>query len=281
MNKFSSIADAVAEEALEQTIISLTWKQGRLGASIVHAEASYRISLLEEQPETTNLPTVESRNLYIAIYLIFVVLNELEPNIVLLPGRGEHHFNQTVETLITRINNELNDNKQIDWQCGLAREYQPNLFRTLFMVTDDLVNTNKLSIMAASALLAFLQRVRPAQKLPSEIEWFNMTDCLALDWDTLVSLQIISDERHPNMHVSKLGAGGLSLMSLANKCKSPAGRKLLWQWIVRPLKDRVKIQERLDIIEKIIKKVGIKGLLPEFQEIFRGIPRIEVRTNYH
>lgn len=69
------------------------------------------------------------------------------------------------------------------------------------------------------------------------------------------------------------------VLVLMNKCKSPAGRILFKQWLLRPLKDKIKIEKRLEFVEWIIKVVANHGLLPEIQRLLSTIPRVQVNNS--
>lgn len=204
----------------------------------------------------------------------FIVIHELEPDIVVIPGRGDHQFSETVEYILNHV-----EGSKTELQRGLTLEYKATAFLSRFGITDDLKKANSASIEAGSALLATLKRCAPHQSLPIELEWFSMSDCMTLDYDSLMSLQIMSDEPHPNMHMSMRRAeSGLSLSSLLNKCKSPAGRKLMRQWILRPLKTINAIRKRHDIVESLIKNKSLRGLLAEVHNVLYGVPRVEVKS---
>lgn len=127
----------------------------------------------------------------------------------------------------------------------------------------------------------------------SSVHWFNRSKHLQIHQESLLALQIINDEDHPNMHFGKR-QGGLSLLGMGffsqassvlncigimNQCKSPSGRILIKNWICNPLKDRLEIEKRLQAVERIIELNEQRGIIKELQHLLRGIPRI--RSTIH
>lgn len=123
--------------------------------------------------------------------------------------------------------------------------------------------------------------------IPSSMEWFSLSSYMAIDNDSLLSLQIISQEGHPNMHFTNARCG-ISLFSnqplvrelefdgigLMNKCKSAPGKHLFRYWLLRPLKVQCLIEQRQAAVEWMIEHIVSRGYLQDIQNLLRGINRV-------
>lgn len=125
---------------------------------------------------------------------------------------------------------------------------------------------SRLTVGCAGAVLSYIQRRRATAYLPGDgeasglfrvdtIEMFSLAESMFINTDTLLSLQIISTESHPNAQqhgpASKSASGGskegLSVFGLfQNFAKTGQGRALLRQYFLRPSQNKSTIDERLD-----------------------------------
>jgi DNA mismatch repair protein MSH5 len=119
---------------------------------------------------------------------------------------------------------------------------------------------SRLTIGCSGAILSYLQRRRSVEYLPGDeaanvafrvrsTEMFALSDTLFINVDTLVSLQIIQSESHPNAHMqgySTHGAKeGLSVYGLFHHfAHTPQGKHKLRQIFLRPSMDLEIIEER-------------------------------------
>lgn len=95
---------------------------------------------------------------------------------------------------------------------------------------------------------------------------------MQLDESALKCLQIISQERHPNMH-SPVVKECLSLYGIMNKPKSVFGRRLFDINFKRPLCDVNLINQRLGLVEYFI---GKPDLCRSIENSFKGLGNIKV-----
>ena len=128
---------------------------------------------------------------------------------------------------------------------------------------------SRLTVGCAGAVLSYLQRRRATSFLPGDhaaaalfrvatIEMFSLKDSMFINADTLLSLQIVSTESHPNAQNqgpssrgrSSGGAKeGFSVYGLFHPfAKTSQGRTLLRQYFLRPSLNLTIINERLDTI---------------------------------
>lgn len=127
---------------------------------------------------------------------------------------------------------------------------------------------SRLTVGCAGAVLSYIQRRRATSYLPgdweasglfrvSTIEMFSLSESMFMNADTLLSLQIMSTEAHPNAQqhgpTSKSASSGskegLSVYGLFQDfAKTGQGRTLLRQYFLRPSQNKATIDERLNTI---------------------------------
>jgi DNA mismatch repair protein MSH5 len=132
---------------------------------------------------------------------------------------------------------------------------------------------SRLTVGCAGAVLSYIQRRRATSYLPGDgdasgmfrvgtIEMFSLSESMFINTDTLLSLQIMSTESHPNAQqhgpASKAGSGGskegLSVYGLFQHfAKTSQGRMLLRQYFLRPSQNKATIDERLDTISFLVR----------------------------
>jgi DNA mismatch repair protein MSH5 len=132
---------------------------------------------------------------------------------------------------------------------------------------------SRMTVGCAGAVLSYIQRRRATSYLPHDgdalgmfrvgtIEMFSLAESMFINTDTLLSLQIMSTESHPNAQqhgpASKAGSGGskegLSVYGLFQHfAKTGQGRTLLRQYFLRPSQDKAMIDERLDTTSFLVR----------------------------
>lgn len=132
---------------------------------------------------------------------------------------------------------------------------------------------SRLTVGCAGAVLSYIQRRRATSYLPGDgdasgmfrvgtIEMFSLSESMFINTDTLLSLQIMSTESHPNAQqhgpASKAGSGGskegLSVYGLFQHfAKTSQGRMLLRQYFLRPSQNKTTIDERLDTTSFLVR----------------------------
>lgn len=132
---------------------------------------------------------------------------------------------------------------------------------------------SRLTVGCAGAVLSYIQRRRATAYLPGDgestgmfrvgtIEMFSLSESMFINTDTMLSLQIMSTESHPNAQqhgpASKAGSGGskegLSVYGLFQHfAKTGQGRSLLRQFFLRPSQNKAIIDERLDTTSFLIR----------------------------
>ncbi len=109
-----------------------------------------------------------------------------------------------------------------------------------------------MGVVAAGAALHYLHETHH-EKLEhiSKISRIDEGKYVWLDKFTVKNLELI----HP------LFTGGKSLLDVIDKTNSPMGARLLRRWITLPLKEKSEVEERLDVVEFLLKKSDIEKFL--------------------
>ncbi len=128
----------------------------------------------------------------------------------------------------------------------------------------------KLAIEASGAALFYVKttQMRDMNHIQS-MRTYSENEFMVLDSITLRNLEIIQGIR---------GETGGSLLSVIDHTKTSMGGRLLRKWLLLPLISVVKINERLDAIEDIVKKTllryDLRSQLSNIRDIERLIGRI-------
>eukprot|EP00842_Homolaphlyctis_polyrhiza_P006252 jgi/Hompol1/6628/HPOL_002899-RA len=121
---------------------------------------------------------------------------------------------------------------------------------------------NREMVGSAGALLAYISKSNLDKQSANfslrveSIESICLQNTLQVSASAMISLRIFHNQEHPNVH--RLShKEGLSLFGILSREMSSDGAQLLRQWLLRPLKDREAINERLDAVAWFVR--------PEFQ----------------
>jgi DNA mismatch repair protein MutS len=107
-------------------------------------------------------------------------------------------------------------------------------------------------LIAAGAVLHYLKETEhPNLQHITSIQRIEQNDYLWMDRFTIRNLELLS---------SSVEDGNTLLKVLDNTC-TPMGARLLKRWIVFPLKDSSKINERLDVVEHLILNTDLRNKL--------------------
>ena len=111
-----------------------------------------------------------------------------------------------------------------------------------------------LGIVAAGAILHYLKDTEhPNLQHLTTLQRINKEDFLWMDRFTIRNLELISNGND----------AGLTLNKTLDHTVSPMGARLLKRWIVLPLKEKSKIEERLDLTEDLIKETELRNHLSQ------------------
>jgi len=126
-----------------------------------------------------------------------------------------------------------------------------------------------LAIRAAGALLQYLQETQPAAlKLLNALSTYSLNEFMTLDAATRRNLELTETIRQ--------GETRGSLLSVLDRAITPMGKRLMRQWVSKPLLDIQTITQRQDCVEYFVQN----GLLrAELREILSGFADLERLTN--
>ena len=157
---------------------------------------------------------------------------------------------------------------------------------------------SRATVGCAGAVLSYIQRRRATTYLPGDeaatalfrvatVEMFTLSGSMFINADTLLSLQIMSTESHPNaQQQGPSGKGwstggskeGLSVYGLfQHLAKTPQGRFLLRQYFLRPSMSIAIINERLDAISVLLRPDNT-GCIDRLRESLAKIKNVRVMT---
>jgi DNA mismatch repair protein MutS len=129
-------------------------------------------------------------------------------------------------------------------------------------------------IIAAGAILHYLKDTEhPHLQHISSIQRIDRDDYLWMDKFTIRNLELLGS--------SQEGEQGQSLLKVLDNTVSPMGARLLKRWLLMPLKDQLRINERLDGVEFLIKdpegRISLSQRIRQCGDIERLVARIPVR----
>lgn len=157
---------------------------------------------------------------------------------------------------------------------------------------------SKWTVGCAGAILSYIQRRRASTYLPGDqdsesffrictVQMFSLKDSMFINVDTVLSLQIMSTEAHPNAQQqgpagNKNNSGGskegLSVYGLFQPlAKTPQGRHLLRQYFLRPSTNIHIITERLDTLT-VLQRPDNSAVLDRLAASLSGIKNIRLAT---
>ena len=112
------------------------------------------------------------------------------------------------------------------------------------------VNDLTYGLVAAAAVLHYLKDTEhPNLQHIVSIQRIDRDDFLWMDRFTIRNLELIA----------AAGEGNHTLLSVLDNTVSPMGARLLKRWIIFPLKDIIRINERLDSVEFFIKETDLRN----------------------
>ncbi len=127
------------------------------------------------------------------------------------------------------------------------------------------VDDLKYGLIAASAILHYLKDTEHTNlQHISSIHRMDKQDFLWMDRFTIRNLELI----HKNSE------SGQTLLDVLDNTVSPMGARLLRRWIVFPLKEIPKINERLDLVELLIKETDLRNTLFQHIKLCGDIERL-------
>ncbi len=132
------------------------------------------------------------------------------------------------------------------------------------------VEKNTSGISAAGALLSYIKETQKTDVSHiTKIYYKEVTKYMNLDEHTIQSLELVSPLREDSSH---------TLLSIIDECKTPMGKRLLYRWILNPLKETKDVKMRLDSVEELLNDSllldDLRNCLDEICDVERILGRI-------
>ncbi len=109
--------------------------------------------------------------------------------------------------------------------------------------------------IAAGAIIHYLKDTEhPNLQHITSLQRINRDDFLWMDRFTIKNLELINNSNTEGQH---------TLLNVLDNTVSPMGARLLKRWLVFPLKDLQKINERLDLVEFFIKETELRNKITQ------------------
>ncbi|MFZ1529333.1 MAG: DNA mismatch repair protein MutS [Ferruginibacter sp.] len=126
------------------------------------------------------------------------------------------------------------------------------------------VEEMKTGIIASGAILHYLKDTEhPNLGHITSLQRINKEEHLWMDRFTIRNLEIISN--NPEAH---------TLFKTINHTVSPMGARLLKRWLLMPLNDILRINERLDTVEYLVKETGTRNKLSQHIKLAGDVERL-------
>ncbi|MFN8577761.1 MAG: DNA mismatch repair protein MutS [Candidatus Sericytochromatia bacterium] len=132
------------------------------------------------------------------------------------------------------------------------------------------INNSPLLIGVAGAILSYVEKTQmKALSQFNSLSTYKITDYLVIDNIAKRNLELFSTSR------DNLFQG--SLLSILDQTKTAMGGRLLRAWLLNPLLDKNKINQRLDVVEELFNKNMLRMDLREYLGNIRDIERLSSR----
>lgn len=129
----------------------------------------------------------------------------------------------------------------------------------------------EVGLEAAANLLSYLQETQKTDLHHiNRLRYYNCGEYMLLDESTMRNLEIF--------RTAQTGEYKGSLLSVIDKTQTAMGGRMLANWLLRPLQDKKKIQNRLDAVEVLVKETAkrkkVRELLNTVSDVERLLARI-------
>ena len=129
----------------------------------------------------------------------------------------------------------------------------------------------------ACAVLRYLEETQfGAVRHVSALTQFLDSSTLFMDSATLGNLELLPPEKSQESIDEPP-----SLFSVMNRCRTPMGKRLLREWLVRPLTDLDELQQRRDVVSLLFSDDARLGSLQSLLSACRDVERAIVRLSFN
>jgi DNA mismatch repair protein MutS len=197
-------------------------------------------------------------------------ISHIEPKEILLPD-GLHQKEELVNYFSRAWNPLLTGTDPWVWEIGSSREILQEQLKTKTVEPFGLENHPE-SLIACGAIIHYLRQTQMDDMPPLEDPQFvKSTDFLFIDDSTKKNLELMGSVRGPDRNAS--------LLWVLDETQTAMGARLLRQWMNYPLIDPQTIEARLDAVEELIEKNGIRNKLRSSLKDISDIERLICRIS--
>ncbi len=133
------------------------------------------------------------------------------------------------------------------------------------------IEDKPLIVSSIGALIAYLKQTQKNNlNLVGTIKTYSSCEYMILDYSTQRNLELLKNLRENTTRGT--------LLEVLDKTSTPMGSRLLKKWIVRPLMDIKKINERLDAVEELVENHLLRLQLREYLSKINDIERLIVKV---
>jgi DNA mismatch repair protein MutS len=188
-------------------------------------------------------------------------LNKYSPSEIILPLSLENSdFSKTLKNYFVNYLDDL-------------YFFQDKAIKELSSQFNSIPNMHPFLLTSAGALISYLHQTQKDSLIHiNKINVINTDDFMFIDKVTLHNLNIISNKRDD----------ASTLLSVIDSTKTSMGSRMLRQWLLKPLLNKEKINQRLDAVEELksnlILKDEISDVFSNIQDLERLISRISFKT---
>ncbi|UCE11029.1 MAG: DNA mismatch repair protein MutS [Candidatus Thorarchaeota archaeon] len=132
------------------------------------------------------------------------------------------------------------------------------------------LSERKVALGATGAVLAYLQEVHKTSRITvTSIRTYTLDDHMVVDPTTQRNLELVKNARDGSLRGT--------LMGVLSKTVTPMGKRKLKQWILQPLRDIPRIEQRLDGVDELARKALTRDSITEKLRNTGDIERIVSR----
>ncbi len=169
------------------------------------------------------------------------------------------------------IKDQFHNNHLEEWiyQLDFAYEKLNNQFKTKSLKGFGVENI-KAGIIASGAILRYLEETEHNQiKHINSISRIEQDKYVWLDQFTIRNLELIYPQQE----------NGVPLISVIDKTITPMGARLLKKWILMPLKSKLEINQRLNIVEKFVEDPPIRQNILQHLKQLSDLERLSAKVS--
>ncbi|MFQ5721318.1 MAG: DNA mismatch repair protein MutS, partial [Candidatus Aminicenantales bacterium] len=200
-------------------------------------------------------------------------LFKISPKEIVFPEGEEERVNQLIDqSQVTSPS--LSPLEGWAFELAQAKNLLLSHFKVKSLAGFDLADKN-LAVAAAGALLYYLNKVRKnSLSLIQSLSYHHAHDYLVLDATTIRNLELVRNLRDGRVKDSLLDIIDFTITSM--------GGRLLKSWLLQPLLDRARIEERLEavaeLVTRTIERHDLRERLKEIYDLERLTAKISVQA---